>query len=211
MLELLRTIGGRKIELRWRLVWVVRRAGRSGMRRLLVHSLWWREALEVIAIRCRLPHWHGGLARWWKVKRLALMRWTLSEGRTIESVVSEANLAGEVSVVTAFPDSENILVEFFGNFSNGLEVTRLDHDVGTGLVILVTSEGNCALKGVANLASIPSRSYRAFVLVLLFEKDLREIDQSLRVTIHFHWRLASTTNQVPPDFPGSRPVQRWIV
>lgn len=194
-----------------RLVWVVRRAGRSDMRRLFIHSLWRREALEVIAIRCRLPHWHGGLARWWKMKRLALTRWTLSEGRTIEPVVSGANLAGEVSIATAFPDSEDVLVELLGNFSNGLEVFRLDHNLGTRLVILIASQRNCALKRVANLAPIPSRSYRACVLVLLVEKDLREVDQSLRVTIHFQYRLASTTNQVPPNFPGSRPVKRWIV
>lgn len=145
------------------------------------------------------------------MKRLSLMRWTVSEGRTTEVVVSGSNLFGEIGVRTAFLDSPDVLVEFVGNFSNDLEVTRLDHDVDIRLVVFIASQSNRTLKGIANLAPIPSRSHRAGTLVLFFEKVPRELNQSLRVALHFHWRLAGTTNQVPPDLPGSLPVQRWIV
>lgn len=218
ILWLLCSIGRRKVELRWRLgvvvegrlVQVVRRAGRSCVRRLLIHRLWRREGLELVHVRCRLPHRHGSHIGWWELIRLTL-RWTLSKGSTTEFVVPRPNFPGVVGVSASFVDFPNVIVELVRDFSNNLEVTGLDHGTGIGLGILVASQCNRALEGVANLAPVPGRPYFAGAVVLIFEKTPSKLDQSVRVTLHFHWRLAGTTNQVSPDLLGSEPVQWWIV
>ena len=101
---------------------------------------------------------------------------TLSERCTAKFIVSRANFSGVVGISAAFVDSPDVVVEFVGNFSDSLEVTGFDQDAGVGLGVLVTGQGDCALEGVANLPSIPGRSYRAGALVLIFEKTTSKLD-----------------------------------
>ena len=101
---------------------------------------------------------------------------TLSERSTAKLIVSGANISGVVGISTAFVDSPNVVVEFVGNFSDSLEVTRFDQDAGIRLGVLVAGQGDCALEGVANLTTVPSRSYRAGALVLIFEKTTSKLD-----------------------------------
>jgi hypothetical protein len=104
----------------------------------------------------------------------------------------------------AFLDTPKVVVEMMRYVGHFLKVLFLETDPSSAGVV-ETSQSDCTLKSISELASVPDRTNFCSVLLYL-EQLLGILYKFALITFNLAVLLSSASDQRPPDLFGLVPV-----